>query len=75
MANQSYDPYKLIQDVIGLLELYGLQPERVDIDPPGARVTGASLLLRGLGIDPRMRPEDALSDDGHRSYNRRIHGD
>jgi hypothetical protein len=73
--SQSYDPHRLINDVIELLEQRGLTPERVDIETPGARVLGASLLLRGLGIDPLATPEDALNTNGHLAYNRRIHGD
>lgn len=74
-ARQSYDPYKLVEEVIALLAERGLEPARVNIEDPGARVKGASLLLRGLGIDPLMSPEDALDLDGNRAYDKRVHGD
>ncbi|WP_410677240.1 hypothetical protein [Amycolatopsis sp. cmx-4-68] len=54
-----YDPYRLIDDVETLLVTHGLAPSRV----PGRgddRLAGASRLLRGLGLEPRMAPEDAL---------------
>ncbi len=72
---QSYDPYKLVRDVEALLVEQGLWPHHVQLDDqPGARVVGASLLLRGLGIEPLMSHEDAV-DENHSAYNRRVHGD
>lgn len=72
---QSYDPYQLIRDVEALLVERGVWPEHVDLPKePGIRVTGACMLLRGLGIEPLMRHEDAI-DENHSAYNRRIHGD
>ncbi|QIZ36131.1 hypothetical protein FDZ84_17415 [Saccharopolyspora sp. ASAGF58] len=72
---QSYDPYALIRDVEALLVERGLWPEHVTLpDEPGLRVQGACMLLRGLGIEPLMRYEDAI-DENHSAYNRRIHGD
>lgn len=75
MSGQNYDPYMLVDDVIALLREHGLEPARVDIEQPAARITGASLLLRGLGIAPRRRLEDAVDLDGHTNYQTRIHGD
>jgi len=72
--NETYDPYRLISEVVAMLTLSGLKPERLE-GHAGDRLAGAGPLLRGLGIEPMMRPEDALDLDGHRAYNRRIHGD
>ena len=71
---QTYDPYRLIEDVRTLLADRGLTPESVE-GAAGNRLAGASMLLRGLGMEPLMAPEDALDLDGHRSYNSRVHGD
>jgi len=71
---QSYDPYRLISEVVAMLTLSGLKPERLE-GRAGDRLAGAGQLLRGLGIEPRITQEAALSRDGHRAYNRRIHGD
>ena len=71
---QTYDPYKLIEDVRALLADRGLTPDCIE-GMAGDRLAGASTLLRGLGVEPLMAPEDALDLDGHRSYNARIHGD
>jgi hypothetical protein len=75
MAEQSYDPYTLILDVVELLESRGLAPERTEIETPAARVVGASLLLRGLGIQPRLSSERALDPFGSRNYDKRMHND
>lgn len=54
-----YDPYRLIDDVESLLVSHGLTPSRVP-GCGGDRLAGASRLLRGFGLDPRMAPEDAF---------------
>ncbi|WP_181773802.1 hypothetical protein [Amycolatopsis pittospori] len=71
---QVYDPYRLIDDVVGLLIQRGHRPERLD-GRAGDRVVGASRLLRGLGIDPLRAPADALDLDGQIAYQSRVHGD
>ncbi|KZB85820.1 hypothetical protein [Amycolatopsis regifaucium] len=71
---QVYDPYRLIDDVEGLLIQRGHRPERVE-GRAGDRVAGASRLLRGLGIEPLRAPGDALDLDGQRAYQARVHGD
>ncbi|MEU9692252.1 hypothetical protein [Amycolatopsis japonica] len=71
---QVYDPYRLIDDVEGLLIQRGHTPERLD-GRTGDRVAGASRLLRGLGIDPLRAPGDALDLDGQIAYQSRVHGD
>jgi hypothetical protein len=72
---QTYDPYELVDDVIDLLRERGLSPERVDVETPAARITGASLLLRGLGIQPARALQDVTDLDGGARYNARMHGD
>ncbi|SFW90679.1 hypothetical protein [Amycolatopsis australiensis] len=57
-----YDPYKLIDEVETLLVSHGLAPSRVP-GRGGDRLAGASRLLRGFGLEPRMAPEDALDFD------------
>jgi hypothetical protein len=75
MAEQIYDPYRLVEDVVWLLRDRGLEPEPVDIETRAARITGACLLLRGLNVTPAMPPEDALDLNGGGSYSMRLHGD
>lgn len=53
------DPYQLIDDVETLLVSRGLEPSRVP-GRGGDRLAGASRLLRGFGLEPRMAPEDAF---------------
>ena len=53
------DPYQLIDDVETLLTSRGLAPERLP-GRGGDRLAGASRLLRGFGLEPRLAPEDAL---------------
>jgi hypothetical protein len=53
------DPYQLIDDVETLLTSRGYAPERVPARG-GDRLAGASRLLRGFGLEPRMAPEDAF---------------
>lgn len=71
----SYDPGKLLADVIALLEDRGVSP----VAPEGrARVeaeTIASQLLRSLSLMPAMAPEDALDLDGGVRYDSRLHND
>lgn len=70
--SQTYDPFKLLNDVQEALRSQGLEPQPVDgVD----RLTLARNLLRGYGIEPAVQPESVLDLDGHASYNRRIHGD
>jgi hypothetical protein len=76
MSAKAYDPYKLVLDVVALLEDRGLAP----ISPEGGSTrveaeTAASQLLRAIGIMPGMAPEDALDLDGGARYNSRLHGD
>lgn len=71
---QVYDPYRLIDDVEGLLIQRGHRPERLD-GLAGDRVAGASRLLRGLGIEPLRAPGDALDLDGQVAYQTLVHGD
>jgi hypothetical protein len=53
------DPYELIDDVETLLTERGFAPSRVP-GRGGDRLAGASRLLRGFGLEPRMSPEDAF---------------
>ena len=71
---QAYDPYRLIDDVEGLLIQRGHRPVRLE-GRAGDRVAGASRLLRGLGIEPLRAPGDALDLDGQVAYQTRVHGD
>ncbi|MFI5593868.1 hypothetical protein ACIA5G_53240 [Amycolatopsis sp. NPDC051758] len=58
----SFDPYQLIDDVESLLTERGLEPSRLP-GRGGDRLAGASRLLRGFGLEPRLAPEDALDLD------------
>jgi len=58
----SFDPYQLIDDVESLLTERGLDPSRLP-GRGGDRLAGASRLLRGFGLEPRLAPEDALDLD------------
>jgi hypothetical protein len=58
----SFDPYQLIDDVESLLAERGLAPSRLP-GRGGDRLAGASRLLRGFGLEPRLAPEDALDLD------------
>ena len=58
----SFDPYQLIDDVESLLTERGLAPSRLP-GRGGDRLAGASRLLRGFGLEPRLAPEDALDLD------------
>jgi hypothetical protein len=71
---QTYDPYRLIDEIVAHLVEKGLTPER---DSAGSRerMVAACALLTNLGIEPRLAPEDTPDLDGHMDYNRRIHGD
>jgi hypothetical protein len=71
---QSYDPYRLIDDVQGLLIQRGFQPERLE-GHAGDRVAGASQLLRGLGLEPLMQQGDSFDLDGNTRYSTRVHSD
>lgn len=73
----SYDPRKLLLDVAALIKR-GLTPMSLaDQSPELARdaLTGAHMVLRGLGIQPASAPEDWLDLDGGTRYNSRVHGD
>jgi hypothetical protein len=72
---QSYDPHRLIEDVAELLEARGLIPVRTEIETPGARLLGAGLLLRGLGVQPRLSSERAFDPFSSRNYDSRMHED
>jgi len=72
--SKRYDPYRLIDDVEGLLVQRGYDPVRV-AGQAEDRVVGASRLLRGLGLDPARTLEDAVDLDGQASHQHRLHGD
>jgi hypothetical protein len=55
---QTYDPYVLINDVIRLLRNSGLRP-RIEKGSAGNALGGAGMLLRALGVQPRMDAADA----------------
>lgn len=65
---QTYDPDKIIAAVAELLHRVGVQP---DMSQEGygyvTALTGAGMLLRGLGVFPAVDPADAykriLDDD------------
>ncbi len=72
----TYDPYKLIRDVLALLEDQGLRPE-IDVRPEVAIETekAARALLHGLGIQDGIAVQDKLDLDGGARYDSRMHGD
>lgn len=76
LSPTSYDPAKLIHDVVALLEDRGLTPE-INMERGVLRETetAAHVLLRGLGITPAAAPEDVLDLDGGARYNARMHED
>jgi hypothetical protein len=76
LSPTSYDPVKLIHDVVALLEDRGLTPQ-IDERPAVSQETesAAYILLRGLGITPGIAVEDALDLDGGAHYSSRMHGD
>jgi hypothetical protein len=71
---RGYDPYRLIDDVESLLAERGFTPERLP-GRGGDRLAGASRLLRGFGVEPRVSPEDGLDLNGHVPYQARINQD
>ncbi|HEX5402526.1 MAG TPA: hypothetical protein VFX16_09520 [Pseudonocardiaceae bacterium] len=73
-SGQGYDPYKLVDDVIEVLVQHGLSPDRSH-GSTSERITGASMLLRNLGVAPLRAPEDAVDLDGGLHYDSRMHGD
>jgi hypothetical protein len=76
LPSTSYDPTKLIHDVVALLEDRGLTPQiNMEREVLRETETAAHVLLRGLGIMPGIAPEDALDLDGGARYNSKIHGD
>lgn len=56
---QSYDPYKLIDEVTALLRDRGLSPA-LPSGNAGKALGGAGTLLRALGVEPLMDPVDSL---------------
>ena len=69
-----YDPYRLMDDIEGLLVQRGFRPVRRP-ELLADRVAGASRLLRGLGVEPLRAQQDALDLDGHAAYQARLHED
>jgi hypothetical protein len=66
-ARQSYDPYKLIDEVTELLRERGLSPAI----PPGSAgeaLGGAGMLLRALGVQPLMDAFDSFERTGSRVW-------
>jgi hypothetical protein len=66
-ARQSYDPYKLIDEVTALLRDRGLSPEL----PQGSAseaLGGAGKLLRALGVEPLMDPVESFRRSGSRVW-------
>lgn len=76
LGPRTYDPYKLIRDVLAMLEDRGLSPE-LDVRPEVAIETerAARALLRGLGIREGIAVQDKLDLDGGARHNSRLHGD
>jgi hypothetical protein len=58
-TTQSYDPYKLIDEVTELLRSRGLEPQ-LPPEAMGEALGGVGKLLRALGIAPLMDPVDSL---------------
>lgn len=72
----AYDPYKLIRDVVAMLEDRGLRPELDERSEVAAETENAAVaLLRGLGIRPGIAIQDKLDLDGGAGYSSRVHGD
>ena len=66
-ARQSYDPYKLIDEVTTLLRERGLDPE-LPRGRAGEALGGAGMLLRALGIAPLMEAEEAFGTSAGRVW-------
>ena len=58
-SRQSYDPYKLIDEVTALLRDRGFTPELAAGDA-GQALGGAGQLLRALGVEPLMNYVDSF---------------
>jgi hypothetical protein len=59
--HQFYDPYRLVEEIQFLLREQGLNPRAIPGEP-GLSVTGAGMLLRGLGITPGVEMLDGLAN-------------
>jgi hypothetical protein len=66
-ARQSYDPYKLIDEVTTLLRERGLDPE-LPRGRAGEALGGAGMLLRALGVQPLMDAFDSFQRTGSRVW-------
>lgn len=66
-ARQSYDPYKLIDEVTALLRDRGLSPEQPK-GGAGEALGGAGQLLRALGVEPLMDPVDSFQRTSSRVW-------
>jgi hypothetical protein len=75
LSERAYDPGKLVQDVIALLESRGVQPAAIEGRVRVDAETAASQLLLAIGITPAAAPEDWLDLDGGARYDARMHGD
>lgn len=58
-SRQSYDPYKLINEVAALLRDYGLSAE-LSSSSASEALGGAGKLLRAFGIEPLIDPVESF---------------
>jgi hypothetical protein len=65
--HQFFDPYRLVEEVQFLLREQGLDPGAIPGEY-GLSVTGAGMLLRGLGITPGVEMLDGLADTMDRPW-------
>jgi hypothetical protein len=66
-ARQSYDPYKLIDEVTALLRERGLSPE-LPTGSAGEALGGAGKLLRALGVEPLMNIAESFERTSSRIW-------
>lgn len=66
-ARQSYDPYKLIDEVTDLLRARGLSPELRE-GGTGEALGGTGQLLRALGVEPLVDAVDSFARSSSRIW-------
>lgn len=66
-ARQSYDPYKLINEVTDILRASGVDAKTLP-GHSGDALAGAGQLLRALGVEALMDPVDSFDRAGSRVW-------
>lgn len=66
-AGQSYDPYRLIDEVVDLLRASGIDAKTLH-GRGGEALAGAGQLLRALGVEALMDPVDSFNRTSSRVW-------